>query len=240
MAVAAKKNRAKKEPRGQKIDGKKPVINVIVKFGQASFGDHTASVGFKITRDRLEETKALEIFVNKRLTGRLIICKDGEDADQTNFLKPKYSVAGVFDVSRISVGSKDYSGRASFAIDDIDRDDFSHLANLEGRLIAELVQAIPDEEPETDDPKQKRFIEGPILEQDLAVLEGVDMATLGRLKEHGIKTIGQLKTIVDAGQLGAVMKTKAAMIENALFSLLEENPISDEEENKQEGKPKAK
>lgn len=136
-------------------------LNLPVSFAGVSIGEGTARVGCKAPRDLLTLVRADEILCGHRLIGRIVQCKSNEAANQTAFLDgTKHEIPGSFDVKGFRVTPDDICFGLTFSLRDVKVEELPHFAKKSGRLIVEMVTAIPEDtkpskagegDPEEDD-----------------------------------------------------------------------------------------
>lgn len=123
-------------------------------FGGVSLGKETCRVSVKLDRAGMSLGAADAALCGKRLTGKLVV--GGKQAAPNQALLPGmedsgHEVAGVFDVKRFGVSSKEISFGATFAMASVEPRDLAKLANSSGRLVVEQVADIPDDEADDDE-----------------------------------------------------------------------------------------
>lgn len=223
------------KPRGRtKTTEPEPKLVLPVQFGDVTIGDGVAGIKVTISRDKLALEIADEYLCCKRLIGSAVIVPGVDDLDQTymnNTGKVKHRVRGAFDVNSFSVTPKKIGARISFSIESIDIEVLSHFAKQNGFLVVELLQAIP-EKRKADANGQKEF------DDDIKVL-GLTEGSENILRAHNIDTVDALTTLITAGELKGVAKTKTciAEIEDAHFKYRQNKPGdngSDEDDGEDE------
>lgn len=121
-------------------------LNLPVSFAGVSIGEGTARVGVKAPRDVLGLDKADEILCGHRLIGRIVQSKSNEAANQTAFLDGvKHEIPGSFDVKGFRVTTDDICFGLTFSLKDVQVQELPYFAKKSGRLIIDLVTAIPEE-----------------------------------------------------------------------------------------------
>jgi hypothetical protein len=144
----AKKAASRKQAAEQQL---LPALSVPVEFGGVSIGDGTARLGLKIDRTNLNIDAADEALCGRRLKGRVVILKDGENVNQTTFLDGvRHEVSSIFDVKRFGVAPRNITCGLTFSLADIDVEALSHFAKQKGRFIVDEVSAIPDEDEDEE------------------------------------------------------------------------------------------
>lgn len=149
------KKASRKQPAQQQQ--KVPALSCAVEFGGVSIGDGTARLGLKIDRSNLNIDAADEALCGRRLKGRVVVLKDGEQANQTTFLDGvRHEVSSIFDVKRFGVAPRNITCGLTFSLADIDVEALSHFAKQKGRFIVDEVSAIPadDENEEADEDEE--------------------------------------------------------------------------------------
>ena len=124
----------------------KQLANLAVKFGKVSFGGEVASVGVSIARDVILPEAAIELFVARRLKGR-IRATGNADPDQTSLpgmedVKPDMTL--LFECKGIGVKRKAYSVTLNVMAEDLDDGTFSHFANKTGTLVVTKIEELPE------------------------------------------------------------------------------------------------
>lgn len=122
------------------------LANLAVKFGKVSFGGEVASVGVSIPRDAITSDAAIELFVARRLKGR-IVATGGADANQQPLpgmddVKPDMTL--LFECKGLSVKRKAFSCTLNVMAEDLDDGTFSHFANKSGKLIVTKIEELPE------------------------------------------------------------------------------------------------
>ena len=201
---------------------KVPALNVLVAFSGVSIGDGTARVGVRVLREWLQINKADESLCGRRLTGRIVRLKDGEDPNQTLMLdEDRHQIAGSFDVKSFGVNQKAISFGLTFSLKDIDISELGFFAKQSGRLIVDQIvdlDVVDDDEsgdPDEDRPlaegktTRRKKVERPAdftWRPDSVESLGLSAAIVKRLEKAGLKNIGQLCDFLKQGQpLGAVV-----------------------------------
>ena len=124
----------------------KQLANLAVKFGKVSFGGEVASVGVSIARDVILPEAAIELFVARRLKGR-IRATGNADPDQTTLpgmedVKPDMTL--LFECKGLGVKRKTYSATLNVMAEDLDDGTFSHFANKTGTLVVTKIEELPE------------------------------------------------------------------------------------------------
>lgn len=124
----------------------KQLANLQVKFGKVSFGGEVASVGISIARDAIMPDAAIELFVARRLKGR-IVATGGADANQQPLpgmddVKPDMTL--LFECKGLGVKRKTFSATLNVMAEDLDDGTFSHFANKQGKLIVTKIDELPE------------------------------------------------------------------------------------------------
>lgn len=223
---------AERKPRKAASENEpEPKLVLPVQFGDVTIGDGVAGITISISRDKLKLDTADEYLCCKRLIGRILILPGGDDEAQTYILgtKTKHAVKGSFDVRSFRVTPKSLGTRLSFSIESIDIEELSHFAKQNGLVVVELMQAIPDEKKSKDANGQKQL-------DDIGVLN-LSIGSENMLRSHNITTVDALTTILKAGQLKSVCKTKACMteVEDAHFKYLQNGAPGDNGAEEEEG-----
>lgn len=124
----------------------KKLADLAVKFGKVSFGGEVASVGISIQRDAILPEAAIELFVARRLKGR-IVATGSADPDQTTLpgmddVKPDMTL--LFECKGLGVKRKAYSATLNVMAEDLDDGTFSHFANKVGKLTVTKIDELPE------------------------------------------------------------------------------------------------
>lgn len=124
----------------------KQLANLNVKFGKVSFGGEVASVGISIPRDAILPDAAIELFVARRIKGR-IVATGSADPDQQSLpgmddVKPDMTM--IFECKGLGVKRKSFSATLNVMAEDLDDGTFSHFANKVGKLIVTKIDELPE------------------------------------------------------------------------------------------------
>lgn len=124
----------------------KKLANLNVKFGKVSFGGEVASVGVSIPRDAITPDAAIELFVARRIKGR-IMATGNADPDQTSLpgmddIKPDMTL--LFECKGLGVKRKSFSATLNVMAEDLDDGTFSHFANKTGTLVVTKIDELPE------------------------------------------------------------------------------------------------
>lgn len=129
---------------------KKGILEVPCEFGGMSAGKETVSIGLTVARANLSLETADELFVNKRLTMKLIQRKKSDDPKQT--VMPELHLNGTFDTSSLSAKLNTLGTRLTGklktegGVGGVDASDLVKFANREGFVHIEGAADIPDGE----------------------------------------------------------------------------------------------
>lgn len=187
-----------------------------------SIGEGTARVGIRVLREWMTITKADEALCGRRLTGRIVRLKDGEDPNQTLMLdEDRHQIVGSFDVKSFGVNQKAISCGLTFSTKDIDIRELGFFAKQSGRLIVDQIidlESVDDEEsgdPDEERPlaegktTRRKKVERPadFTWRPKSITElGFSAAINKRLEKAELRDIGQLCDFLKQGQpLGAVV-----------------------------------
>lgn len=144
----AKKAASRKQASEQQ---RMPALSVPVEFGGVSIGDGTARLGLKIDRSNLNIDAADEALCGRRLKGRVVVLKDGEQANQTTFLDGvRHEVESIFDVKRFGVAPRAITCGLTFSLAEIDVEALTHFAKRKGRFIVDEIGEIPGDDENED------------------------------------------------------------------------------------------
>jgi len=124
----------------------KQLANLGVKFGKVSFGGEVASVGISIQRDAITPDAAIELFVARRIKGRIVVTGSA-DKDQTvlpgmDDVKPDMTL--LFECKGLGVKRKSFSATLNVMAEDLDDGTFSHFANKVGKLVVTKIDELPE------------------------------------------------------------------------------------------------
>ena len=128
------------------------LLDVPVSFGKISIGANTASIPLKADRSAISVSKADKNLCGHRLTGK-IVASDSQP-DQGHFAGMDGATGeleATFDVKGFGVRPKHIGFSLSLSIKDIDMADLAHFANRQGRLIVEIVEALPEDDDDSGD-----------------------------------------------------------------------------------------
>lgn len=135
----------------------KSQFELAVSFGGVSIGDKTCRIGVKISREAMTINQADERLCDRRLSGQLMAKPGNSQAAQTALPTMEDAdlvLAGAFDVKGFRVTTDEISSGLTFQKKGTDIKTLSQMANRDGRVVIERVEAIPEgesEEPEADD-----------------------------------------------------------------------------------------
>jgi len=144
---------AAKPKKGQSIrqagaSSKREPIVVPVTFGTVSIGLKTCRIGISIERKTMQITKADEIFVDRRLVGRIEVVREGESPNQSKFLDDdKIIVEGAFDVTQFSAAAEHYGTGLNMRKASVDVTMLDRFIKRSGFLIIESTGEIIKEKP---------------------------------------------------------------------------------------------
>ncbi len=117
------------------------ILQTQLELGKASIGKESASLGFKVNREKIDLTKAEQFFCGARL--KLQINLD-HDADQAKFECMDEAMEGekiesVVDVKRFSVSPDEITGTLSFVKGEIDTHRLADFAQRTVQVTAERI-----------------------------------------------------------------------------------------------------
>lgn len=126
--------------------GNDKAIELDVAFGSANFGKTVASLGVKISRDKLKVTQADKLFCDSRLQVSLEV---EDDPDQTWFdgMKPG-PLTSVVDVKGFSTNAEQFSASMAFSIQEISSAQILKFRHRDGKLTLTRIGAIPKDDAE--------------------------------------------------------------------------------------------
>lgn len=127
-----------------------------VKFGQVSIGAKTARVGISFSREYLALGLAAELFVDRRLIGKISVVRPDEESRQMTFLPDDRPIINsAFDVSQFSVHADNYTTGLTMRRQSVDMATLAEFGSQSGVLRIESAGEITDapdaEEHEIDD-----------------------------------------------------------------------------------------
>jgi hypothetical protein len=134
---------------------KKPkdsLLELPVSYGNVSFGDHTATVGCKVSRGSLSIVQADKNFTGKRLTGSILARPEGAGPEQGGMFGADgdLHVEGIFDCGGFAVKPKNITFSIGFNLDDVDRATLSQFAKRNGLLTITQVSKLEDDKKDED------------------------------------------------------------------------------------------
>ena len=138
--------------KAKKKSGKE--IDVPVKFAKVSVGVGAVSIGITIDRSRMSLAQADRVLCGRRLTGKIEVLHEDEDADQTHLLDDMdvlHLVESVFDVKSFRANRKTIGATLSFSIGSSDVKEICEFAERSGRLSVDLIQAVDAANSKTKD-----------------------------------------------------------------------------------------
>ncbi len=126
-------------------------LDVEVDFLGVSLGAETARLGCKVARSRIPLGAAELVLCGRRLSGRVTVRPDGDDADQTYIVDGmKHEISAVFDVKRFSVSPDWLSFGLTFVMTEIDVRELACFAKRRGQLVVAEVTDITNDGGESD------------------------------------------------------------------------------------------
>lgn len=150
----------------------KPVV-LEIECGNVSFGDETASVGYKVTLEELDAdpkaavVRAYELLCVRQLKGILTLGKRKDGETQGKLIKTDIEITGTFDTGKISIGTKSLSGKLACAMKEVDVKEFHQFAKRGAILkITSAMEALDlDDDDKGGDPDENDA-ERPMLNGD--------------------------------------------------------------------------
>lgn len=214
-------------------------LDIPVEFGGVSIGQKTARLGMTVSREVLNINAADEAFVERRVTGLVILGGGQDSAGQTTFIDTDERIEGTFDIHRFGVKSETYTTGLTFALKEIDIATLALFSKGKGRLILTDIDDIPaDVVEEHDDDDQQTFedlsVDGEAFETSLDLL--FTGALLKNMKAAGLQTVkdltewtkpdggGYCKQLTDIKGVGASASEK---IEERMIEFWAQNPQGD-------------
>ena len=208
-----------------------------VEFGGVSIGQKTARIGLTVSRDVLNINAADELFVERRVTG-IVVLGGGEDsAGQTTFIDTDERIEGTFDIHRFGVKSETYTTGLTFNLKDIDIATLALFSKGKGRLILTDISEIPTDvvDEHDDDEGQQSFedlsVAGEAFDTSLDFL--FTGSLLKNMKAAGLQTVrdivewtkpdksGFCKQLTDIKGVG---ESAASKIELRMIEFWRDNP----------------
>lgn len=193
VVAAAKKPRKKKF---EEVTGPLAVVDKPVDFGGVSIGKTTGRIGIVIDRSYLGLDDAADMLCGRRLTGKVVLGRKGDAADQTTLVDDlNAEVAGAFDCKGFRVSEGSLSAGLTFALAEVDIAELAKFSKGVGRLIVyelgEIPHDAPSEDFEEDPPIMKAAGEWTLVPLDtlplkprvLKALAKADLTTMGRLAD---------------------------------------------------------
>jgi len=127
-----------------------------VDFGNVTLGDGTARVGIKLSRALTTLEEADGHFCSRRLTGEIMVLKEGEDPTQKTIANDvRHTVKGVFDVKSFLVKTEYLSFGLAFSIQDINPGELSFFAKKSGMLTIGAVEDLDGADPGPDEGEEE-------------------------------------------------------------------------------------
>lgn len=215
MVAAAKKPKTKKprKPKGElqshgfspefakpaekkklkKVTGPLAVIDKPVSFGGVSIGKNTGRIGVTLDREWMELEQASDLFCNRRLNGKVVLGRAGDQANQAKLIDDlDHEVSGAFDVKGFRVTLDVLAAGLTFSLVDVDIAELAKFSKGVGRLVVYEIGEIPadavDEGLDDDLPMLKA--DGPWAAVLLSTLFDPKKAICKALKKAGLETVG--------------------------------------------------
>ena len=215
-----------------KSNGKSQVLDIPVEFGGVSIGEATARLGIRANRSVLNINSADEVLCGHRLTGRVVLGGEDDEAGQGRLVDDMdHMVSAVFDCKRIGVNPTQISAGLTFNLADVDIKELARFSKGAGRLVVEAVSELPEDADDGDDDISLQApstlkVSGPLRDVQLDTL--FHGALLKSLKKGGLTTVGQLadftasnKRLTDISGIGP---EKAEKIQNQMVEFWRQNP----------------
>lgn len=208
------------------------VIDVPVDFGGVSIGDRTARLGIKISRQSLSLEAADSAFCGHRLTGQVVLGRNGDSPGQGVLFDMETALHGTFDVKRLGCDADQISTGLTYSLADIDVAELAKFSKGVGRLVVNEIGELPEDEPGSDDEDSGSraappvVSEGPWRDVELSTL--FDGMILKSMKKAGITTVGSLSDYTAGDQrltdLDGIGPGKAQQIEERMLKFWVDNP----------------
>lgn len=135
-------------------------LKLPVHFGGVSIGEDTAAIGITITRDDIAVkspdihpvARAYDLLCTRRLKVILTIGRYDECETQSKLLETDIVITGTCDTNSLSVMSKQFSSRLTFALSEINASEIAMFAKRKGFMtITSLMEQIADDDDEPAD-----------------------------------------------------------------------------------------
>lgn len=186
MTTATQSRRSKAE------DAPDPVI-LPAEFQGVSFGDETARVGIRVSREKLTIEDADRLLCGKRVDCRIIVQpKDDDQAQQYSVDGIKFTIEGSADVTQVAFSRKLIKFGLTFCLESINRGELSEFAKRQGRVEINATADIPAKSgrnkvgtPATNETNWR--------DRSIDELRGVTDHDMTLLKDAGIRTFGDLE-----------------------------------------------
>jgi hypothetical protein len=185
----------------KKVKASEVLLDLPVKFGNVSLGVRTGKISFSIDRSQITLAKADEYFVDRRLTGKLVLGRNGDSSKQTQLVEDlNIEIPGAFDVKGFRVGAEKLSSLgATFYLKEVELHDAARFSGGSGRLVVNNVDFIPeDAEDEFEETERPMLAEGPWSDVSLDELFDPKAALRANLKKASINTVGELANLTAA------------------------------------------
>lgn len=234
-AKAAAKEPTK--PNRKRVVEKEAIFEAPVKFGNVNIGKRTGRVGIAIPRPFCTLGRADELFVDRRLSAKIILGGAGDAPGQTTFVEPDVTINAEFDVKGFRVGADVLSGLGlTFVLKEVDLDQVSQLSGGSGRIVVKAVNRIPADAVDEDFeelPGQKTLPVATGPWADVPLHEAMPQMPKGlraKMKEAGLHTMGDLQTFVAkhgdfwAAQIKGVGASTRAKLEDWQADFWARNP----------------
>ena len=128
------------------------VLDIPVQFGKVSIGANSASIPLKADRSAISVSKADKNLCGHRLTGKIVASDSQPDQGHFDGMDGTTGeLEATFDVKAFTAKPKHISFSLSLSIKDIDMSQLAHFANRQGRLIVEIVEALPEDDDDSGD-----------------------------------------------------------------------------------------
>lgn len=138
-------------------------VTLQMQFGNVSFGDEVASIGYKIPLEEIDDksgeppvSRAYNLLCNRQLKAVLTLGKRRDGETQGRLIKGDIEITGTFDTGNISVSTKAISGKLSLAIKEHDLKEFPLFSKRGGivKITSAMEQILVDDEDEEGDPDE--------------------------------------------------------------------------------------
>lgn len=211
------------------------IADIPVDFGGVSIGQNTARLSFKVSRASIPLSDADELFVERRLRGKIQLGGQSDGAGQGTLFECRESIDGTFDIHRFGVTSEAYTTGATLKMNEVDIAMLAKFSKGAGRIIVLESEDIPDEIPESKETGQMSLPgtlvnDGPWRQAPLSGL--FTGSLLKSLTAAGLQTVGDLHDYQQPTKSGfekrlsdipGIGPSKVELIENKMIEFWRDN-----------------